>query len=620
MNISPGPSTEMSQTVDFIVSNDNPALFESQPAISPEGALTYTPAVDAFGEANVTVQLHDDGGTAGGGIDTSVPQMFLVTVSPVNDAPISADDSYATSEDTPLTILAPAGVLANDSDVDGDALEAVLDSGPSYGLVTLNVDGSFSYTPDASFSGEDRFVYHATDGALDSAPATVLVTVSPVNDAPISADDSYATSEDTPLTILAPAGVLANDSDVDGDALEAVLDSGPSHGLVTLNLDGSFSYTPDASFSGEDRFVYHATDGALDSAPATVLVTVSPVNDAPISADDSYATSEDTPLTILAPAGVLANDSDVDGDALEAVLDSGPSHGLVTLNLDGSFSYTPDASFSGEDRFVYHATDGALDSAPATVLVTVSPVNDAPISADDSYATSEDTPLTILAPAGVLANDSDVDGDALEAVLDSGPSHGLVTLNLDGSFSYTPDASFSGEDHFVYHATDGALDSAPATVLVTVSPVNDAPISADDSYATSEDTPLTILAAAGVLANDSDVDGDALEAVLDSGPSHGLVTLNVDGSFSYTPDASFSGEDRFVYHATDGALDSAPATVLVTVSPVNDAPISADDSYATDEDTPLTILAAAGVLANDSDVDGDALDGGAGLRVRAMAW
>src|SRR6185436_15168768 len=221
-----------------------------------------------------------------------------------------------------------------------------------------------------------------------------------------------------------------------GDALSAVLVNGPSHGTLTLNSDGSLVYMPALNFNGIDSFTYNASDGQAQSGIATVTITVTPANDAPVAAnDDSYTTPEDTQLTVSAP-GVLANDSDTDGDTLSSLLVTGPSHGTLTLNSDGSLVYMPALNFNGADTFTYKASDGQAQSAPATVTITVTPTNDAPVAAsDDSYTTPEDTQLTVSAP-GVLANDSDADGDTLSALLVTGPSHGTLTLNSDGSLAY----------------------------------------------------------------------------------------------------------------------------------------------------------------------------------------
>src|SRR5439155_11157647 len=211
------------------------------------------------------------------------------------------------------------------------------------------------------------------DGASDLGIATVSITITAVNDAPVAVNDSYTTAEDATLNIAAP-GVLANDSDVDADALSAILVSQPTHGSVTLNTNGSFSYVPVANYNGSDSFTYKANDGVADSGIATVSISITSVNDAPVAVDDSYTTAEDTALNVGAP-GVLANDSDVDGDALSAVLVSQPTHGTLTMNTNGSLSYLPTTNYVGGDSFTYKANDGQADSGIATVSITIGAAN-----------------------------------------------------------------------------------------------------------------------------------------------------------------------------------------------------------------------------------------------------
>jgi VCBS repeat-containing protein len=563
--------------------------------LNADGSFTYTPNADFHGTDSFSYLAND------GQADSEVATV-TITVTPVNDDPVTADDAYAVDEDTTLTVDVAGGVLANDTDVDGDPLAVSLVSGPANGTLTLNADGSFEYTPTSNFNGSDSFTYSVSDGT-SSSEATVTIAVNPVNDPPATVNDEYTTEEDTPLVIAAP-GVLANDSDVDGDPLEAILVNPPQHGSVTLNADGSFTYTPNENFNGVDGFSYLAEDGAGNSEVASVTITVSPVNDAPVASEDVYATDEDTELTVDAAGGVLANDTDVDGDALTVEIVSGPSNGTLTLNADGSFSYVPAADFNGSDSFVYRVSDGSLTSE-ATATINVNSTNDAPVGEGDEYAVDEDGSVTVDAAGGVLANDSDVDGDALTAALVSGPANGTLTLNADGSFTYTPNANFNGTDSFVYSVSDGEFTSE-ATATITVNPVNDAPEAVDDAYAVDEDVELTVDAAGGVLANDTDVDGDPLTVSLVSGPANGTLTLNADGSFSYLPTADYTGSDSFTYSVTDGT-ETTEATVTLTVNPVNDAPVAVADEYATDEDVELTVDAAGGVLANDTDVDGDPL-------------
>src|SRR5439155_455039 len=231
-----------------------------------------------------------------------------------------------------------------------------------------------------------------------------------------------------------------------------------------------------------------------------------------------------------------------------------PTHGTLTLNGDGSFSYTPVTDYNGTDGFTYKANDGQADSAVATVSITITSANDAPVAINDSYTTAEDTTLNIAA-VGVLANDSDVDGDGLSAVLVSPPTHGSLTLKTNGGFSYVPAANYNSAGSSTYTATDCLHDARPITVSITITSANDAPVAINDSYTTPEDTTLNI-AAAGVLANDSDIDGDTLSAVLVSQPTHGNLTLNSNGSFSYVPAANRSEERRVGKKCRYGQADS----------------------------------------------------------------
>lgn len=551
--------------------------FYSNAAIDPSG---YGEGQSYLGFADVTT---DGSGNASFNVNlvANVPAGYFVTatatdpagntsefslnriVTQLNQPPQASNDAYSVNEDGILAVAAP-GVLGNDTDADGNPLTAALVSGPFHGTLTLNANGSFTYTPVANYFGTDSFTYKVNDGQANSNVATVTLAVNAVNDVPVANPETYITAEDSDLNVPAP-GVLANDSDLDGDALRAVLVTGPAHGTLALNADGSFRYTPSADFFGSDGFTYKVNDGQADSNVVSVSLDVTAVNDAPIANAEAYTLLEDQTLTVAAP-GALTNDTDVDGDPLSAVLVAGPSHGTLTLNANGSFSYTPLANYFGSDSFSYRANDGSVDSNVVTVLLAITAVNDAPMANPELYTIAEDNVLVVPA-AGVLANDTDFDGDLLGAVLVSGPAHGSLALSPDGSFRYTPDANFNGSDRFVYKANDGTADSNEATVNLSVTPVNDAPVALIDGYSMDQGGTLSITAP-GVLANDSDVEGTPLTAVLVSGPAHGVLTLNADGSFTYTPAATFSGTDAFVYKTNDGGLDSSPTTVAIVVNPV----------------------------------------------------
>ncbi len=538
------------------------------------------------------------------GADCGSPVTNCATLTILNRAPTANNDAYTTAEDTTF-LISGSGVLANDTDLDNDALTAVLVSNVAHGTLDLSANGAFRYTPSLNFNGVDSFTYRTSDGLINSGTATVTITVTPVNDAPVALNDAYTMAEDTTLTIPA-AGILANDSDVDGDALTVTLASGVANGTLNLSANGAFTYTPSLNHTGTVTFTYTVTDGTAVSAPATVTMTITPVNDAPVAASDSYTTVEDTVLTVPAP-GLLANDRDADGDALSAVLVDGVPHGVLEMSASGAFTYTPSLNFTGLVTFTYRVTDGTASSAPATVSITVTPVNDAPVAVADEFTTLEDALLTIPV-AGILTNDFDVDGDALSAVLVSDVANGTLVLSTNGSFTYLPNANFHGEDSFLYRAFDGALHSETTLVRILVIATNDAPIAVNDAYATAEDLAINV-PAPGVLPNDFDADGDPLTAQLVSGVTHGTLALNADGSFNYTPNANYHGLDSFTYQITDGFATSAVATVSLTISSVNDQPLGVageNDNYTTLEDQALVVFAP-GVLANDSDPDGDAL-------------
>lgn len=275
-NISPGPTSEIGQRIDFQVSVENTALFAVAPIITSSGTLSFTPADNAFGNALVTVLLHDDGGTVGGGVDTSAPQQFTIVITAVNDVPEVTDDAYTFSEDSVLTVSSSrltVGILQNDTDVDSPVLSALLIAPPAHGTLNLHADGTFVFTPESNFSGQDYFTYKVSDGSAQSATGTVTFTILPENDAPLALNENYAATSGVTLVIAAP-GVLANDSDVDSSMLTSTLVTGPAHGSVTLQANGAFSYTSAVGYSGLDSFTYVANDGSAESSPATVSIQV----------------------------------------------------------------------------------------------------------------------------------------------------------------------------------------------------------------------------------------------------------------------------------------------------------------------------------------------------------
>jgi len=556
---------------DTLVVSGATAGAHGQLAVVYPSYLYYQPAVNYYGTDTVTYTVADGhGGTATATVN--------VTITPVNDPPVAVADSRSAPEDTAITI----NVLTNDSDIDGDTLAITAVTQGAHGRVAFT-STNVTYTPVANYNGADSFTYTVSDGHGGTASATVSMTVSAVNDPPAAAGDSATTPEDTAKTI----NVLINDSDIDGDTLTVTGVTQATHGTVTFTTT-SVTYTPAANYNGADSFTYTISDGHGGSATATVSMTVTGVNDSPVAVADSASTPEDTAATI----NVLANDSDIDGDTLTVSAVTQGTHGTVAFTAS-NVTYTPAANYNGADSFTYSISDGQGGTASATVVMTVSAVNDPPTAAGDSATTPEDTAATI----NVLTNDSDIDGDTLAISAVTQGTRGTVAFTAS-NVTYTPAANYNGADSFTYTIGDGHGGSAIATVSMTVSAVNDVPTAVGDSASTPEDTAVTI----NVLANDSDIDGDTMTVTGVTQGTHGTVAFTAS-NVTYTPAASYNGADSFIYTIGDGHGGSATATVSMTVSAVNDPPTAAGDSATTPEDTAATI----NVLANDSDIDGDTL-------------
>jgi hypothetical protein len=229
---------------------------------------TYTATVSGQPDETVTrtlgATLTDDEGNT-----TTAGDQAAVTFRAENTAPTTTDDAFAGTEDTTLTVDAP-GVLANDTDAESDPLSVLTASEPQSGTLVVQDDGSFIFEPEVDFAGTVDFVYRATDGALNSEQASVTITVAPVNDAPVAANDAFATNGSAPLEIPAP-GVLANDRDVDSPTLTARSGTPPAFGTVVIASDGGFTYTPGPNYSGSDTFTYFADDGELEREAEVTL-------------------------------------------------------------------------------------------------------------------------------------------------------------------------------------------------------------------------------------------------------------------------------------------------------------------------------------------------------------
>ena len=461
----------------------------------------------------------------------------------------TSPDTRTTPAGTPVRVPA-AGVLANDS---GTGLSVVSNTTPAHGTATVAADGSWTYTPADRFSGTDAFDYTAKDSSGRTATSTVTVTVTPS-----AAADAVTAHAGSTATAGASDGLLANDA---GKGLTVTDHTDPTHGVLDLHADGSYTYTPAAGWSGPDTFTYSATDASGTTTTATVTVTVLPT----AGADTVTATAGQP--TVGAAPGLLADDL---GHDVRVSGSTQPAHGTVAVQPDGSYTYTPAAGFSGTDTFTYTVTDGS-GSDTVTVTVHVAPQ----AVADTVSVAAGGSAVTTDRATGLLGNDL---GDGLSVTAHTTPAHGSLELDgATGTYTYTPAAGFSGTDTFEYTVVDRSGTPATATVTVVVQPT-----ARDDRATTTANVPVTV----DVQGNDL---GTELVTTIVTGPTHGTAVVADDGSVDYAPTTGSSGTDTVTYRVTDGAgRTSGTATATITV-----APHALPDTATTTVDQAVTIATSA---------------------------
>ncbi|MEM6487072.1 MAG: tandem-95 repeat protein [Pseudomonadota bacterium] len=638
--------------------------------LNPDGTVTYVPNADFAGSDSFQVSVSDG--------FTTVTSDVSVTVNPVNDDPIAVADADVTVLGSPVVIA----VLDNDIDVDQDDLIVTGVSNVVNGTADINQDGTVTFTPTAAFTGSAGFDYTISDGN-GGQPSTASVSVEVLeapNTPPTAVADTVSVDEDGDVTFQ------PGDNDIDPDADTSVIASGialqPTNGIAQVNLDGTVTYTPNADYNGGDSFDVTVTDGDGGFDTATVSVTVNPVDDDPVAANDAATTPQDTPVIV----NVVANDDDADGEALTVVAFDDPENGTVVDNQNGTLTYTPDPGFSGVETFDYTVSDGDGPTATATVSVTVTsfptPIFDqsAPMVLDGSNDAVLELPhsaiyeipqgtvgLTFTAAdtngtQGLFAKDAAgfvgsgnhfalyLVGSTLFARFQNGDSVSLsvggilpgvaydvaATFGPEGSKLYldgalvaqnplvmdwsAPNVQFlqwgalgwasaTGQPGFVapFEGTlenkqiyDVALSDDQVVELHADGPPNAPPTLVDDQVTTAEDTPVTF----DPTANDLDPDSTTLTVQGTAGdPANASVEINPDGTVTITPDADFFGSDTFDLVITDNDGNFESSTVAFTVTPVEDDPVAGDDTATTEQDIPVTIA----VLENDSDGDDDTL-------------
>ncbi|MCM3187009.1 tandem-95 repeat protein, partial [Priestia megaterium] len=478
--------------------------------------------------------------------------IITYTVQVSNTGTASANVLIATDPLSSATTFIP-----NSLQVDGvTQTNADIRNGLSLGTLNINQTRVLTYQvrvagPLTSISslGNQVFInyqFESTPGnVLTGSGASPVNSVTAINTPPTVPNYTITNPEDT----VAIGTVIG--SDIDGNPLTYRVGTRPTNGIVTVNPNGQFVYTPNLNFNGTDQFTVIVDDGQGGTATSVVTIINTPVNDNPVTQNYAVITNEDTPLVGQIQA------TDVDGDLLTFQLQSPPTNGTVTVTNSGGYTYTPNLNFNGSDQFTVLVSDGQGGTAVSTVTVTVTPVNDAPTVPNYTFTTQEDSPVV-----GAVVG-TDVDGNSLSYQLQNRPTNGVAVVNANGTFSYQPNLNFNGSDQFTVLVSDGQGGTAVSTVTINVIPVNDPPITSNVSFTIAEDSTLVNRVVA------VDPDGNPLTFSLQTAPGNGVAVVNADGTFSYQPNLNFNGTDQFTVLVSDGQGGTAVSTVTVIVTPVN---------------------------------------------------
>lgn len=599
----------------FVVFNENQApqqLLPLQFSNDPEGNTTFVSAVELVSGDNrgaifnptlsnilVDPGAYSDLGPGDSevivltalisdGAGNQTPRTITISINGVNDPFAVSNDAISTDVDTPITF----SVLANDATPEStDNPSVLIGTPPVSGTVNVNPNESITYIPNPGFVGQDVFSYRVNDGSSLSGFATVFVTVTPVtisatfgeDDPPTSVIDLKARSGDltfTPLTIADFAHRTGNDIGVTFDTINE-----------TLVVDQSLYNDLAGGETETITYDYNIVDANGMVVPRAATVTIVGANDAPVITQDNRGTTVNQEINI----DVLANDSDPDLNDQLTVRFGGtePLNGQVSLNQDGTIRYIPNLGYISPDPgsgirtpdvFTYFVTDGVVDSPEVTVSVTVFPANLPPTFTTPLDVTvTESGPVTIL---NLLDQASDPESSAVSVVdlrLASGDDRGVThnaannTLVLDPSVYDNLSVAVVEVIVFDFNLSDGNGNLTPRQAIFRVTGEDDQHIANDDNVTVREDTATTI----DVLANDLPQEiGETLivtAGVLGTNtifPANGVIVVNADNTITYTPNQDFVGTDQFTYFATDGNSNSLEATVNITVTPVNDAPVS----------------------------------------------
>jgi len=669
-NISNLFSDAEGDVLNYTFTNDNTGLVT---VTLNTNTLTLDYIDDQTGVATVTINANDGA--------CSFQEVFVVTVTAVNDPPVTVTESLLVNEGGTVTITTNSvtSLLANDTDTEGDPITAIviIGNGPYNGTLSLLSSGTFSYTHGGSETTTDTFQYKTNDGFSDGNTVTVTISINPVNDCPVWNNSTVAaqfngptSNEDfSPWFFLANLQSLINDPDnaahtftvthTNPEIVNIYINPannrlsysrilnrhGSTTGTITISdgiceLYQPISYTvnsvndcptldnpiADVSVAEDDpdffiplanvfsdvdtdTLTYSTNIGnptmIATSITATALVidflenqngstyislvvsdgdvsctvddlitvSISQTNDAPNGVEDFISVPTGGSVNVLndgSTNSVLSNDNDPESNPITAVEVLGPINGTLTLLSNGNFTYTHDGSGTTTDTFTYTPRDNFSIGNTTTVTIYI---NDLPVGVTENIALLEGGTATTTTNAvtSVLANDTDTNGgDAaiLTATIGTGPIFGALSLNSNGSFSYTHDGTENFTDSFTYIPYDGKGYGLATSVSINVTPTNDPPVAYPDSITIGLGGTTTLLSNGGnnILSNDTDPDADSLTATLVTGPNFGTLVLNPGGTFSYLQNGVMNGGDSFTYKAKDASLFSNVVTVNIGIT------------------------------------------------------
>jgi len=642
-SIAAGPTAdESAQTVNFIVSNDNATLFSVAPAIDASGKLTYTLATDANGTANVSVQLHDNGGTVNGGVDISAAQSFKIIVSAVNDHPMFALQGNLTiPEDAPLQIVSgfASGISGGPSNESQTTHFTVTTDKNAWFSTPVTIDDAgklqFKTAPDSNgivtVIVTLKDVDGVANGGVDSLQKTFTITITPVNDPP-----SFTKGSDVTVPEDAGAKTITNwaAAILKGPANESaqtvgfrVTAANTSLFSVQPQIDasGTLTFTTAPNQNGSTSVSVRLGDNAGgndSSAVQTFNIIVTPVNDPPtfnkgsdITVPEDAGAQTAVGWATAISAGPTADETTTQSVGFR-VTAANPSLFLVQPKIDavtGNLTFTPASNQNGTTSVSVRLGDnagGTDSSAIVSFNITITPVNDPPtfnkgsdVTVPEDAGAQTITNWATLISAGA-ANES---GQTLHfRVTAANTSLFSVQPQIDaitGALTFTSALNQNGTTSVSVRLGDnagGTDSSAILTFNINITPVNDPPTAVADAAATNQDTPITILYST-LLVNDFDVDGDVL-TVVDAGfggASHGTVSYTAGTSVTYTPTTGWSGPASFTYTIKDPSGATSVGTVSVAVNYTNSPPtLAAIGPQTVQQDNLLTVTP----VATDADI------------------